>query len=156
MTEMMIRKSVQNRGFMVDEKSSTDLERLNILGSITQNERNFELRGRTEYFRDGDVFILIKFTYELLNMNSCRFKVRVIDSVGCIAEDTRCLCYMSTSSVISSYCQALNMLHVNRVLLPIICNIFEDISATPTRCFPTLVLPYTCLLPRRYVLSTSA
>ncbi len=36
--------------------------------------------------------------------------------------------YMSTSSIISSYCQALNMLHVNRVLLSIICNIFKDLS----------------------------
>ncbi len=34
---------------------------------------------------------------------------------------------MSTSSVISSYCQVLNMLHVNRILLPIICNIFKNL-----------------------------
>ncbi len=95
MAEMMVRKSVQNRSFMVDEKSSTDLERLNILGPITQNERNFGLRGRTEYSRDGDVFIPINFTSGLLNMTSCRFKVRIIDSVGCIAGDTRCLCYMT-------------------------------------------------------------
>ncbi len=44
MAEMMVRKSVQNRSFMVGEKSSTDLERLNIFDPITQNERYFGLR----------------------------------------------------------------------------------------------------------------
>ncbi len=36
--------------------------------------------------------------------------------------------YMLMSSVISSYYQVLNMLHVNKVLLSIICNIFKDLS----------------------------
>ncbi len=36
--------------------------------------------------------------------------------------------YMLMSSVILSYYQVLNMLHVNKVLLSIICNIFKDLS----------------------------
>ena len=46
----------------------------------------------------------------------------------CIYVWTYVCSYMLMSSVISSYCQALNMLHVNRVLLLIICNIFENLS----------------------------